>query len=197
MMREKNINRAYRVVVIGMSAGGSEPLLEILSALPGDYPLPLVVVQHLHPHQEGPAILYRAPNCALRLKEAVDKEAMQPGVVYFAPPNYHLLVEDNGTFSLNVDPKVNFTRPAIDVLFESAADAFGPHLIGVVLSGANGDGAAGLRTIRQHGGLGLVQDPLTAQVDLMPRLAIQAAFPDFILPPTAIGRLLLKLAVLE
>ncbi len=187
-------SRPYQAVVIGASAGGSTALMNILPQLPANFPIPIIVAQHLHPLQDGPAVLYRAQGCALTLKEAEEKEAALPGFVYFAPPNYHLLVEDDHTFSLSVDAKVNFTRPSIDVLFQSAADAYGVTLIGVVLSGANQDGAAGLNIIKQRGGLAIVQDPATSEISYMPRAAIEAASPDYILSPLEIGAKLVHLS---
>ncbi|HEX2556963.1 MAG TPA: chemotaxis protein CheB, partial [Nitrososphaera sp.] len=128
-------------------------------------------------------------------KDADEKEAIRPGFVYFAPPNYHLLVESDHTFSLSIDPKVHFTRPSVDVLFESAADAYGARLIGIILSGANQDGAAGLRYIKQRGGLTIVQDPADAEVSYMPRSAIEVAHPDHVLTASGICKFLSELPV--
>lgn len=177
----------YRAVVIGASAGGSAALEQILPALPADYRLPVILVQHLHPQQDGPSLVYRLDYCALHFKEAEEKEAILPGYIYFAPPNYHLLVEDDFTFGLSVDEKVNFTRPSIDVLFESAAEAYGKRLVGIVLSGGNHDGAAGLQAIQRRGGLVVVQDPDTAEVAFMPRAALNAVKADYIFSPAEIA----------
>lgn len=189
-----NASRCYQAVVIGASAGGSAALGQFLPLLPPDYPLPVVVVQHLHPQQEGAALLYHLGNCALRLKEAEEKQPVLPGCVYFAPPNYHLLIEDDRTFALSVDEKINFTRPSIDVLFESACEVYGRGLVGVILSGANQDGAAGLSAIKQRGGLTIVQDPSTAEVPYMPRAALAATQVDYVLPLKQIGELLVGVA---
>lgn len=183
----------YRVVVIGASAGGSSALLKILPALPANFHLPVVVVQHLHPLQESAGLLYRNSGCALTLKEADEKDILKAGFVYFAPPNYHLLIEDDKTFSLSIDPKINYTRPSIDVLFESAVDAFGAEVIGVLLSGANQDGANGLLRIKLRGGLTIVQDPDEAEVGYMPKSAIDLGSPTYILKAAEIVPLLLKL----
>jgi two-component system, chemotaxis family, protein-glutamate methylesterase/glutaminase len=183
----------YQAIVMGASAGGSKALLPILQCLPENFACPVIIAQHLHPLQEGPALMYRAQGCVISLREAEEKEAVRGGLVYFAPPNYHLLIEDDRTFSLSIDVRINYSRPAIDVLFESAADVYGATLIGVVLSGANNDGAAGLNYIKQHGGLTIAQTPETAEVPYMPKAAIQAAQPDQILSPPEIGRLLVKL----
>jgi two-component system chemotaxis response regulator CheB len=185
---------AYRVVVFGASAGGSSALLRILPVLPANYNLPIVIVQHLHPLQESAGLLYRNAGIALTLKEADDKDVLQPGFVYFAPPNYHLLIEDDKTISLSIDPKINYTRPSIDVLFESAVDAFGSSVIGVLLSGANHDGANGLLRIKLRGGMTIVQDPDEAEVSYMPKSAIDLGQPTYILKAAEIAPLLLKLA---
>jgi two-component system chemotaxis response regulator CheB len=184
----------YQVVVIGASAGGSSALLQILPALPANYPLPIVIVQHLHPLQESTALLYRGSGSALTLKEADEKDVLQSGFVYFAPPNYHLLIEDDKTISLSIDPKINYTRPSIDVLFESAVDAFGSGVIGVLLSGANQDGANGLLRIKLRGGMTIVQDPEEAEVGYMPKSAIDLVKPTHILKAVEIAPLLSKLS---
>ena len=176
----------YQAVVIGASAGGTNALQKILPALPISFPLPIIIAQHLHPQQDGAALLYHCAGCSLNVKDADEKEEIRPGFVYFAPPNYHLLIEDDHTFSLSVDAKVNYTRPSVDVLFESAADAYGAALVGIILSGGNQDGAAGLLRIRQRGGLTIVQNPQEAEVDYMPRAAIELAAPNHILPASEI-----------
>lgn len=171
----------YKAIVMGISAGGMAALAKILPALPRDFPLPLMIVQHLHPHQGRFYVNYFDSLCNVMVKEADEKEKIQAGIVYFAPPNYHLLVEADTSLSLTVDEKVNFSRPSIDVLFESAADIYRAHLIGVVLTGANGDGALGLKKIKQNGGLAIVQDPEDAEVAVMPQAAIAATTVDYIL----------------
>jgi two-component system chemotaxis response regulator CheB len=187
------LGKGYEAVVIGASAGGTQALQQILPRLPAQFPFPIIIAQHLHPLQDGAAVIHYNGGCALTVKDADEKEAIRPGFVYFAPPNYHLLIETEHTFSLSIDPKVHFTRPSVDVLFESAADAYGAKLIGIVLSGANQDGAAGLRCIQRRGGLTIVQDPAEAEVGYMPRAAIEAAAPKYILSPAAIGALLIEL----
>jgi two-component system, chemotaxis family, protein-glutamate methylesterase/glutaminase len=184
----------YGAVLIGASAGGTSALKAILAPLPSNFPVPILVVQHVHPLQKSASLVHVTHNPALIIKDADQNESLQAGHVYFAPPNYHLLVEEDRTLSLSIDPKVNFTRPAVDVLFESAVDAFGAlPLVGIVLSGANNDGAAGLRYLKQRGGLSIVQDPASAEVSYMPQAAIQAAHPAHILPPEKIGALLVRL----
>ncbi|MBN1139071.1 MAG: chemotaxis protein CheB [Anaerolineae bacterium] len=171
----------HQVVVIGVSAGGMAALEELLPAFPATYPWPIVVVQHLHPVQDTSFIQRLNEKSALTVKEADEKEPLEAGHAYFAPPNYHLMIEDDRTFALSVDEKVNYARPAIDVLFESAADVYGDGVIGVILTGANEDGAQGLRMIKARGGVAIVQDPKTAQVPLMPQAAIAAIQVDHVL----------------
>ena len=126
----------------------------------------------------------------LQVKQAEEKESIQGGTVYIAPPNYHLLIEDDHTFSLSVDNAVNYARPSIDVLFESAADVYGSDLIGVILTGNNDDGSQGLKKIKRNGGLTIVQTPESAEADGMPQAALEAVIPEYMLSLEAIGPLL-------
>ena len=183
-------NKRYRAVVIGVSAGGLEALSRLFSSLPGDFPLPILVVQHLHPSEDGSLYDLLNPRCALTVQEARDKETIRPGQIYFAPPDYHLLVERDETMALSVDGKVNYSRPSIDVLFESAAHVWSANLIGILLTGANHDGAAGLGLIRELGGLTIAQDPTTAEYSVMPQTAIELASVERILSLDAIGKFL-------
>ncbi|KQS64138.1 chemotaxis protein CheB [Rhizobium sp. Leaf371] len=161
-----------QAVVIGASAGALEALTTILPALPEDFPVPILLVVHIPGDKRSVlAELFRA-KCRIKVLEVEDKEPLAAGTAYFAPPNYHLLVEANKTLSLSSDEPVMFSRPSIDVLFESAADAFGPALVGIVLTGANHDGARGLRAITDAGGQAIVQDPKTAFAAAMPEGAI-------------------------
>lgn len=177
----------YEAVVIGVSCGGLDALRQIFSALPAEYALPVLVVQHLHPSQDDDFFRGLDAHCPLPIKAADDKESIVAGHIYFAPPNYHLLVENDRTLALSVDERVNFSRPSVDVLFESAAEVFGVKLIGVVLTGANADGAQGLQVIQERGGLTVVQTPDSATADYMPRAALTAVEVDHILPLAAIG----------
>lgn len=183
----------FDAVVMGVSAGGLKALQTVLPALPAGFPLPVVVVQHLGPGSDDFLTRYLDERTAMRVKEADEKETVAPGTVYIAPANYHLLVEDDRTFSLTLENRVNFSRPSIDILFETAADVFCPRLIGVVLTGANNDGSMGLACIKKKGGLAVVQDPATAEADAMPRAAIKAVDVDFILPLETIGPFLANL----
>lgn len=164
----------YDAVAVGGSAGSLSVLLAILPRLPGDYPWPVLAVAHLHPRQKGGFVDLLDQRSSLRVKEAEDKEAIAPGQVYFAPADYHLLLEPGLTLALSADDKVRFSRPSIDVLFESAALACRSRLVGVLLSGAGDDGARGLRRIRELGGLAVVQDPARAEHPAMPQNALNA-----------------------
>lgn len=174
-------------IVIGGSAGALAALGPIVAALPRDLPIPVIVVLHLKPDDPSglPAVV--AARCALPVREADDKEPIAPGTLYLAPPAYHLLVERDRTFALSLDPPVHFSRPAIDVLFESAADVYGTGLLGVVLSGANSDGAAGLAAVVRAGGAAIVQSPETASSPEMPRAAVKAAGGPLVLAPQAVA----------
>lgn len=176
-----------RAVVIGVSAGGLDALRTVIASLRPDFPLPVVVVQHLSPDSDSFLPVYLDTLAALTVKEAEDKELLTRQTVYIAPPDYHLLVEPDHRLSLSQEPKVNFSRPAVDVLFETAAEAYGPGLVGIVLTGANHDGAKGLARIKRLGGLTIVQSPETAFASAMPLAAIDAAKPDHVLPLDSIG----------
>lgn len=182
-----------KAIVIGVSAGGLHALKTMLPMLPAAFPSPLAIVQHLDPHADSYLSEYLNQISAITVKEAEDKEMLIPGTAYVAPPGYHLLIEPDGSFSLSVDEKVNFSRPSIDLLFESAADAFGQATIGIVLTGANADGAKGLHTIKARGGLAIVQNPETAQVPYMPKSAIEMTHIDYIVNLERIAPLLVQL----
>ena len=168
-------------VVVGVSVGGLEALSVLIPALPGDFPLPVVVVQHRRPDSDDFLARHLDEQSRLAVKEADDKEPLRPGTVYLAPAGYHLLIEEDGTFALSVDRRVNHCRPAIDVLFDSAADAYGDKVIGVILTGSNADGSRGLKHIKQCGGLAVVQYPDSAEADCMPRKAVEATTVDRLL----------------
>jgi len=162
-------------VVIGVSAGGLRALSTLLPALPKTFPLPVLVVQHRLAESDDFLAHMLNRIAAVRVKEAEEKEQLQPGVVYLAPADYHLLAERNGTLSLSVDAKENYSRPSIDVLFESAAYVWTSSLIGIILTGANSDGAKGLKLIKEKGGTTIIQNPATAEYSEMPRAALAAA----------------------
>jgi two-component system chemotaxis response regulator CheB len=172
------VNRAsFKAVAIGASAGGVQALLQILPPLPAAYPLPILIVVHVPPDRDNALVALFRNRCQLEVKEAEDKEPARPSVVYFAPSDYHLLVEADGTLSLSSDDLLNHSRPSIDVLFESAADAFGPAMAGVILTGANEDGAVGLQAVCKAGGAAIVEQPEGAYAPLMPSAARKAC-PD-------------------
>jgi two-component system chemotaxis response regulator CheB len=158
------------LVVIGASQGGMKALEVLLPGLSAEFPLPLAIVLHRGRFGDDSLAAYLQEFCALPVREVGDKDPIAPGRVFLAPADYHLLVEDDH-FALSVDAPVNHARPAIDVLFESAAAAFGDRVIGVILTEANDDGARGLAAIRARGGLALVQDPTTAESRAMERAA--------------------------
>jgi two-component system, chemotaxis family, protein-glutamate methylesterase/glutaminase len=185
--------RNYRAVVGGVSAGGLEAVKSLLEGMTGDFLPAMVIVQHLHPDQDDFLVGHLGQVSPLPVKEAEEKEAIRGGTVYLAPANYHLLIERDKTFSLCSAEKVNFSRPSIDVLFETAAEAYGAELIGLILTGASKDGAAGLRRIKTAGGLAIVQDPATAEYPAMPLAALEAVQVDHVLSIDRIGRLLCKL----
>ena len=183
----------YEAIVMGASAGGMNALQTILKCLNKKISIPVIIVQHLHP--EGDDFMARHLNtiCPLYVKESENREAIKPGIAYLAPPNYHLLIEKDKTFSFSTEDRVNYCRPSIDVLFESAADVYGSKLIGIILTGANNDGAVGMMIIKKHGGLTVVQDPSTAEVGIMPSSALQLTTVDYILPLEEIGPFLLNI----
>ena len=178
---------APEAIVIGASAGALEALSSLLPGLPADYRLPILVVVHLPPDKTSLLAELLRVRCAIRVREAEDKEPIEPGVAYFAPPDYHLLVEQDKRLSLSDDEPVLFSRPSIDVLFESAADAYGDALIGVVLTGANSDGANGLKAVVEAGGVAVVQSPGSAYAVAMPEAAIAACPAARVLPVNEIA----------
>jgi two-component system chemotaxis response regulator CheB len=166
-----------QAIVVGASAGAVEALSAILPTLAAGYPLPVMIVVHLPAGQKSALAELLRARCRLDVHEAEDKEPIRPGTVYFAPPDYHLLVEADRRLSLSSEEPVHYSRPSIGVLFETAADAYESQLVGIILTGANGDGARGLRAIRDAGGTALVQRPDLAYAPAMPRAAIEAC-PD-------------------
>lgn len=182
------------LIVIGASAGGVAALLALLSPLPGSYALPIVVVLHLLARHESQLAGVLGHHLALPVREPLDKEPVAAGTVYVASADYHLLIEPDRHFSFSSEPPVSFARPSIDVLMQSAADAYGPAAAGVLLTGANMDGAQGLAAIGERGGLTIVQQPQEAEVDTMPLAAIARRPPHHIQPLKGITALLLQLS---
>lgn len=188
-----NTRVKFKAIVIGVSAGGLNALKTILPALPKNFSLPIIIVQHLGAQSDNIWITILGSSLSLKIKEADEKEKIESGTIYIAPATYHLLIERDHTFSLLIDERVNYAIPAIDVLFESAADAYGDALIGVVLTGANNDGSMGLKKIKGNGGIAIVQDPHTATASYMPASAIATLKPDYIEPLEKIADLLIAL----
>lgn len=177
-----------RLLAIGGSAGGVEALLKLAALLPAGCAASVVVAMHLLPSRPSLLPKLLAECCALPVREAEDKEPLLPGTVYLAPPNYHLMVDNAPPqICLSVDPPVHFSRPSIDVLFESCAEAFGPRVMGLLLSGANNDGAAGLQAIARSGGITAVQSPADARVPTMPAAALAGGFVRYALPAAGFG----------
>lgn len=203
--------RADRIdaVAIGASAGGVEALSLLLPALPAGLRAAVLIVVHLPRERASVLADIFASKCARPVREAEDKEPVEPGTVYFAPPDYHLLVDRAGPsgagpsgagqpgvqFALSADDLVNFSRPSIDVLFESAADIYGRRLLGIILTGANHDGAAGLAAVHEAAGITVVQHPDTAQSSLMPLTAIKKSPVDYVLTLEQIAELFRTLEV--
>lgn len=172
----------YALIVVGASWGGLHAISTLLDGIDEEMDLPIVIAQHRGADSPPGALEGLLQHHVARpVVQASDKEKLQRARVYLAPPDYHLLVDD-GAFALSTDERVQYARPSIDVLFESAADAYRERTIGIVLTGANADGAAGLRRIKERGGVAIVQDPRTAEAASMPAAALAAAAADAILP---------------
>jgi two-component system chemotaxis response regulator CheB len=186
-------DRHMESVVIGASAGGVEAVSQLLNALPADFEPTVLVVLHLPP--EGPSALTSvfARKCARPVKEAEDKEPISPGTVYVAPADYHLLVEPDHSLSLSRDEARHYSRPSIDMLFESAALAYRDRVLAILLTGANSDGAEGMKQICECGGRTWVQDPAEAFSATMPEAAIRMITPERVMSLRAMAGCLSKL----
>lgn len=176
----------HRLIVMGASLGGMSALKTILQGLAANFPAPIAVVQHRHKASDNVMVHALQVSSALSIREVEDKDEVLPGWVYLAPANYHLLVEATH-FVLSTDEPVCYARPSIDVLFESAAEAYAERTIGVILTGANQDGAIGAAAIKAQGGTIIVQEPTTAASAVMPTAALRQAEVDWVLPPTQIA----------
>ncbi len=187
---------AYRVVVIGSSLGGLDAVSAVLAALPEGFPVPIVIAQHRAtvPPAEGDLQAIWQRHTSLVVCDAEDKVRIAPGHVYVAPPDYHLMIEARDLLALSTEGPVLWARPSIDVLFETAAEAYGDSVIGVMLTGASADGSQGLRAIRARGGCALVQEPTSAACDVMPRAALAATSVNHVLGLRDLGRVLGALA---
>lgn len=182
-----------QAIVVGASAGGVEALLSVFGALAPGFNLPIIAVLHLPDERRSQLAEVFDRRLAIPVVEARDKETIQPGTLYFASPGYHLSVEHDHSLSLSQEERVHHSRPAIDYLFESAADAYGPNLLAILLTGANQDGARGLAQVKQRGGTTVIQDPAEARVAVMPMAALALHTPDHILTLSRIGDLLASL----
>jgi two-component system chemotaxis response regulator CheB len=187
-------DKKYRSIVIGASAGGLFALSVILEQLPADFSVPIVVVQHRSKDHKDLLEEVLQRKCRISIKQADEKEKIEKGFVYIAPPDYHLLVEADNTFSLSSDEPVHFSRPSIDVLFETAAMAFKDTLIGIILTGANHDGAAGIEAVKAYGGLTIAQHPGEAQFPFMPEASIETKAVQHIWSLIEIKEFLLKIS---
>lgn len=181
-------------LLIGGSAGSLEVLLKLLPGLKPALSFSIILVLHRKPGKDDILTNLLAARTEILVKEVEEKEKMLPGTLYIAPPNYHLLIENDRTFSLDASEKVNFSRPSIDVTFESAAEVFGENLACLLLSGANSDGTAGLQAVKKYGGLALVQNPSAAVVAFMPQSALAHVNVDAVLNPTEMADYINKMA---
>ena len=176
------------LIVVGASLGGLHAISKLLADLPPGFPVPVVIAQHRTSTPDGGGLVQLlSDHTPLTVIEADDKMTLAPGTVYLAPADYHLLVEERGTLALSTEAPVLAARPSIDVLFETAAEAYAAEVIGVVLTGASADGAEGLATLKARGGLAIVQDPATAECATMPAAAIAGGMVDYVLPIERIG----------
>jgi two-component system chemotaxis response regulator CheB len=190
LKRPRRTAKQFDIVVVGTSLGGLSALRKLLSGLPKGFPAAVAVVQHRHRASNEALAVILQKGSEMRVTEAEDRQPIEAGRVYLAPADYHLFVEP-GTFTLSVDVAELYSRPSIDVLFESAADAYGEGVIAVVMTGNNADGARGAREIKKRGGLVVVQDPATAEAPAMPKATIDAVQVDQILPLEGIAPFLL------
>lgn len=182
--------RRIEMVLIGGSAGGVDALLALLPLLPEKFAPAVVCILHVPADRDSRLAELFDARVLLPVREARDKEPIEPGIVYFAGSGYHLSVEQDRSFSLSCEAPVQFARPAIDILMESAANVYGPALAGILLTGANFDGAEGMRCIRERGGLTIVQDPEEAHARTMPQEAIRRCAPHMVLPLAGIRAVL-------
>ena len=184
---------AAKLIVIGGSAGSLQPLFRILAALPSSFQIPVLLVLHRTPGTDTNLEELLAIKTSMKVCEIEEKEKIDNGCIYICPPDYHVLIEPDKTFSLDASEKVNFSRPSLDVVFISAADVYGSSLTAIILSGANTDGAEGLSHVKSKGGTTIVQQPEEAMVPYMPEQAIRHMKPDHILTSEEMGEYLSKM----
>lgn len=195
MMSKKWPIRHFSAIVIGASAGGLDAISEIFSVIPANFSIPILIVQHLHKSDDGRFATFLARISRIPVFEPNDKEIIKQGCIYVAPANYHMSVEKNFSISLSIDERVNWSRPSIDVLFESAARVWTDRLVAILLSGANHDGAAGITCVREFGGMTIAQDPGTAIYSMMPLAGIATSGIEITLSPHQIGVFLKKCSI--
>ncbi|WP_443937307.1 chemotaxis protein CheB [Pedobacter sp. MW01-1-1] len=187
----ENLNiQTTKAVIIGGSAGSLDVLLEMFPQINPKINYPILIVIHRKPSNESLLVDLLQSRTLLKVKEAEEKEALKPGIVYIAPADYHLLIETDKTISFDFSEKVNYSRPSIDVTFQSAAEVYKTQLACLLLSGSNADGVEGLKAVNHFGGMALVQDPETAIMPYMPQQAVQKLTHCTILPPNKIANYL-------
>ena len=185
--------RGYELIVVGASWGGLAALRTLVSKLPASLPMAVTLVQHRHRDSDHHMSLVLQSECALAVCEVEDKMPLEPGRIYIAPPDYHTLIE-RGYFSLSTEAPVRYSRPSIDVTFLTAADSYGPRMVGVVLTGANADGSEGLRRIIDRGGLAMIQNPATAESATMPDAAMRAVPEALVMELAEMGQFIASLS---
>ncbi|HAZ43061.1 MAG TPA: chemotaxis protein CheB [Cyanobacteria bacterium UBA11369] len=192
---DSSYTRGFDIVAIAASADGLKALIKILSALPSNFPVPIVIVQHISPKYRSFLAQILNRQTSLTVKQAEDGEKVYQSKVYIAPPDYHMLVTPNGTISLSQSPKVHFSRPSADVLFESVAQSYKERAIAVVLTGGDSDGSKGVEAIKNVGGIAIAQDRATSTVFGMPAAAIATGCVDFVLPLPEIAGAIANLVI--
>ena len=193
MINEADINRPFSAVVIGVSAGGLHALIHVLGKLPADYFLPIIVVQHRGKEYKVLLEEILETKCLLKVKQVDEKEQILAGCIYIAPADYHLLIEQDKTFSLTSDIYVKYSRPSIDLLFTTAAEVYKNELIAIIMTGASSDGAEGILNVKQEGGYTIAQDPKTAEYPYMPQSSISIGAINTILTLDEIQSYLMEL----
>ncbi|MGI2904436.1 chemotaxis protein CheB [Tolypothrix sp. VBCCA 56010] len=188
---------AYNIVAIGASAGGQKPIVQILSALPADFPAAIVVVQHMNPNYNSHLAEILSQHTVLRVKQAKSGDVVRPGTVYTYVPDRHIVVNSDGRLSLLNQQKMNFVRPSVDKLFMSVAVSYSLRAIAVILTGLGSDGALGMTAIKKYGGTTIAQDEATSKFFNMPKAAIDTGKVDLVLNPEAIAKSLISLVMME
>ena len=189
-MAEKQVTTHQKLIIIGGSSGSLDALLVLLPALKKNFSIPILLVIHRSNTIDNGLVAVLSARISLKIKEADEKEPLLPGWIYLAPPDYHVLLETDGTLSLDASEKVHYCRPSIDVSFTSAAHVYKNNCTAVLLSGANADGATAMKLIKEYGGRTIVQEPAEALVNYMPLQAIQLAVAGEVLPAAGIAALL-------